>query len=187
MSHQRNVGLILVLAGGLLLVHQLGWVDLSGQNFIAILSIIIGIAFFRKALQRSDRQGVLGGTFFTLFGFAILFLDVSTGPFTRALLVGIIFVCLAAANLAYFIAAGWQRNLNLFMFFFFGAIGASVLLVYYNVFDVWQFEELVSTYWPVTLIVLGFMILIDTVVQKRKRIQEDQAEILAQRKEEEQV
>ena len=185
MNHQRIVGVILLIAGALLLAHQLEWFDLSGQNFIGILSLLIGLSFFKKALANPERQGVLGGTFFVLFGLAVLFMNVSTGPFKRALLVGIIFVCLAIANLAYFLATSWKRNINIFMFFFFGAIGGSVLAVYYNVIDVWQFEDLASTYWPIILIVLGAIILIDSLVQKNKRIKEDRLEMTRQEKEEE--
>ncbi|MHB2153025.1 hypothetical protein ACX8XN_01360 [Calditrichota bacterium GD2] len=183
MSHQRFVGIILILAGGMLLVHQLGWLDLDGSAFIGILSVLIGLSFLRKALLRPDHKGVLGGTFFTLFGLALLLFSSWHGPLGRALLVGALFVSLAAANLTYFFANGMQRTFNLFMFFFFGAIGGSILMVYFGVFDVWQFEEVVSTYWPLILVALGLAILVDSALQKKKRIQEDQMEPEGQEKE----
>ncbi len=174
MNQQRIVGFLLLFAGVILLIHQLGWVDLSGRHFIGALSILVGLSFYRKAMAHPQHQGVFGGTFFVTFGLALMFFDVTMGLYHRALLVGLLFSSLALANLSAFVFSNWQRNVNLFLFFFFGAIGGSILMVYFNVLDVWEFEAFASRYWPVIFIVLGFMILIDSVWQKRKRLASDE-------------
>ncbi len=176
MKNQRIIGGILILTGALILAHQLNWFDLSSHHIIGILSILIGLSFYRKASFNPERKGALGGTFFLIFGLALLFLNVPRGIYARALLVGLIFVSLAVANLVYFVVSNWKKNLNLFMFFFFMAIGIPILLVYYQVWDVWQFREIAETYWPIILIILGLIILFDSLWQKRKNFPEEKPE-----------
>jgi len=176
MNNQRATGIALLVAGFLLLAYQLDWFDLSGPSFLAVISLLIGLSLIRKAITNPDRRGALGGTFFLLFAIFLFLVDTSTlmRPIPRPLFIGGIFSCLAIANLVYFLVTRWQRNLNLFMFFFFGAIGGSILMVYYQIIDVWQFEEIASNYWPVLLIILGAIILIDSLVQKQKRLKKDE-------------
>ncbi len=176
MNNQRMTGILLLIAGFLLLAFQLDWFDFRGPTFVAFISLLIGVSMLKKATSHPERKGTLGGTFFVLFAIFLFLTDISTlvRPIPRPLLIGSIFSCLAIANLVYFLVTHWQRNLNLFMFFFFGAIGGSILMVYYQIIDVWQFEEIASTYWPVLLIILGAIILIDSMVQKQKRLKQDE-------------
>lgn len=174
MTSQRATGIALLIAGFLLLAFQLDWLSFEGPRFWGFISLLIGLAMIRKATTNPERRGALGGTFFVLFSIFLFIVDTSVRPLPRPLIVGTIFSCLAIANLVYFLVTRWKRNLNLFMFFFFGAIGTSILMVYYQIIDVWQFEEIASTYWPVILIILGAIILIDSLVQKQKLPKEDE-------------
>ncbi len=169
MNSQRWIGVILILIGGLMLLHQLDLFYLTGDRLIAIISLLVGVAMLRKSIDHPERKGLLGGSFFTLFALSLFIFDFSLRPFARPLFLGDLFIVLAVSNLIYFLFSGMSKSLNIFMFFFFGAIGGTMIAVYYDLIDVWELDEVVSTYWPVVLIVIGLLIIIDGMTSHRKK------------------
>ncbi len=168
MSSQRTTGIALIVFGAILLLHQLNIFLITLAHIFALVMVLIGASMLKKSMYAPQRKGLLGGTFFTLLGLAIILFNISSRPFERPLFLGVLFSILAISNLIYFAFSGFPRSVNVFSAIFFAAVGGSMLLIHYEIIDVWQFEEVVGTYWPVALILLGFFIILDNIIQKKR-------------------
>ncbi len=168
MSNQKSTGIALIVFGALLLLHQMDVFLITRAHLVALVMVLIGASMLKKSMDTTQHKGLLGGTFFTLFGLAIILFNLSFRPFERPLFLGVLFSILAVSNLIYFAFSGLPKSLNVFSAIFFAAVGGSMLLIHYNIIDIWQFEEVIGTYWPVALILLGFFIILDNILQKKR-------------------
>ncbi len=167
MNKQQKMGVILIVIGALLLLNQFQWVRLSGKNMIALFSVLLGMLMIKKAFSRPERKGLLGGSFFVIWGVLLFAFSYNAYPLGRTLFLGNLFLSIGFANLIYFIFSGNSKSINLFVFALFAGLGGSMVAAFYGKLNVWKLEEILATYWPVVLILFGAFILVDSYRNKR--------------------
>jgi len=172
MNKQQKTGLLLIIIGGLILLNQFQIFDLSAKNIVAVTSLLLGMLLLKKSLTSPERKGLLGGSFFLIWGIMLLFFNFNS-EMGRTLFFGQLFLSLGLANLIYFLFSGVTRATNFFVFVLFAAIGGTMIAAYYGLLDVWHLEEILDTYWPVILILLGIFILIDSYRNRNRELEEE--------------
>lgn len=157
MSTRYLPGILLILAGIILFLNEIDLLSLSKSDIFTYGFIVIGILLLVKGYGRSDKKGILAGTFFLSYGIvltlmhnAILVRDDEFGLAT-------LFLCIALGNLVYFIFLKGQGN-NLIWGAIFALIGAGFLLSYLEYFPTWYIQYLAETYWPLVLIAIGLLL-----------------------------
>lgn len=158
---------VLIVFGALLLLHQFDIFSLDKVNLLIVASFFLGIILLGKGYDHPQKNGILGGSFFILLGLIFLFMRIDILPIEDMLGAGLIFVALGLANLIYFLLTRTRvSNLNWAIIFFF--IGAPFLIVYYNYMPDWELVDYFRTYWPVLLIIIGALLLIESFVKRAK-------------------
>ncbi len=160
MRRQYTLAWSLILIGALLLLNQTGLFNLTRTNMVILISLLIGGLLINKGVGHPKNSGILGGTFFILFGLIILSMQIGFLPVNERVGYGLIFISLAVANFVYFIVSNRAMS-NLVFAIIFLVIGSPFLIVYYDLMPVWRISELFSTYWPLILILIGGAIIID--------------------------
>ncbi len=171
MNAQKRLGIVLIILGILILLDQLQVFSVSAKHFVAFSSVLLGGLLIKKALKRPKRGGLLAGSFFLIWGAFFFFLNCYACPKGRILFWGQFFLSLGLANLIYFLFSGVTKSLNLFAFVLYAAIGGTMLGAFYGKLDIWRLENLLNTYWPVILILLGLFILVDSYWNNRHNSQ----------------
>ncbi len=173
MNTQQRIGILFILVGVLFLLHETHLIVFSGPYALAILFVAIGVLLLQKAWKHPEKQGLLGGTFFVFFGLALFFVDASC----RGAFLGALFLALGGANLMNYFFSGRFKTSNLVLALVFLAIGGTMLAAVYNLFDVYEFRDIVETYWPIVLIIIGLGLVADSYRGRREsRNEEDGAE-----------
>jgi hypothetical protein len=128
----------------------------------------MGVIFFSRGLHQPKHKGILGGTFFLLLAITLLFMKIGVLPADDQLGVALIILDLAAANFIYYL---FQREhvSNIISGFIFLVIGAIIFIDYYNVLPLWLTVDLLQTYWPVILIVIGLILLSKATLNNKKK------------------
>jgi hypothetical protein len=159
-------GIILIVIGLLMLLDELDIMSLEWFDILFYGCIVIGIVKFNNGLNRTDKQGILGGTFFT--GFGILMLLISNRVLTTAdeFVFAVFFLALALANIVYIILGGYHW-FNLAWAVIFSAIGGLFLLSYYGDYSYWNLYDIISTYWPVAFILTGLNMLLRGIKKRQ--------------------
>lgn len=174
MNKQQRIGIILIIIGGLILLNQFQIFSLSGKNLMGITSILLGLLLLKKSFSSLKYKGLLGGSFFVIWGILLIVFTYSDQPLGHTLFFGNVFLSLGLASLIYFIFSGAGRSVHLFVFLLFASMGGTMIAAYYGKLDVWQLEDILDTYWPVILIVLGIFILVDSYWNHHKNLDEFQ-------------
>ena len=125
MNKQQKTGLLLIIIGGLILLNQFQIFDLSAKNIVAVTSLLLGMLLLKKSLTSPERKGLLGGSFFLIWGIMLLFFNFNS-EMGRTLFFGQLFLSLGLANLIYFLFSGVTRATNFFVFVLFAAIGGTI-------------------------------------------------------------
>ena len=172
MNNQQRIGIILIIIGGLILLNQFQILSLSGKNLVGITSVLLGLLMIKKSFVRPKYKGLLGGSFFVIWGILLLAFKYTDQPLAHTLFFGNLFLSLGLANLIYFIFSGAGKSIHLFIFLLFASMGGTMIAAYYGKLDVWQLEDILDTYWPVILILLGVFILVDSYRGRRKDLDE---------------
>lgn len=172
MAKQSVTAVILIAVGLLLFLEQIDVLYLSSADYLIYGAIIGGILWFINGVNRTDKKGVLAGTFFFTYGI-ILFLMrnyyfIRSDDFGFATL----FLSLAIANFTYFI---FKRNAsnNVIYGIIFGVLGGGLLMSYLDYYPYWRFLDHIETYWPVILIIFGLTMLYKGL-KKREEISANQ-------------
>ena len=92
---------VVLFSGVLLILYQTDLLDFSMSDMISYGFVLIGVVFFIKCINRSDRRGILGAVFFTLFGIAMILMREYTLPRDDEFGFAAFFVALAAGNFAF--------------------------------------------------------------------------------------
>jgi hypothetical protein len=152
-------GIVLIFIGVLLLLDEAAMVSLRWADFFSYGLILIGVTMLVNGLERPEKKGVLGGTFFLCFGIMLALMRnrilIRDDEFGAA----IFFLSLALANLVYFMVKGYRWS-NFTWAIIFAVVGGLVLISYYGYYPSWYIYELIESYWPVILILLGVTILL---------------------------
>jgi len=168
MDKRKIMAWALIIAGFALILMQLGIVMPSRSTIVILISAFIGVMFFLRGLRHEKHKGILGGTFFLLLAITLLFMRIGVFPSDDQLGVALIILDLAAANFIYYL---FQREYisNIISGFVFLVVGAIVFIDYYNVLPLWLTVDLIQTYWPVILIVIGLILLSKATLNNKKK------------------
>lgn len=160
MSEKTNLrkipilGVILIAIGLLLLMDQIGMMDLTFWNIITGFMILYGAVLVIRSFTAGDRSKVFWGTVLFLLGLYLM-LD-SMGLITPRypvfipavfLIIGFSFLMMYIYNLR-----DWHL---LIPTLFFIAIGFLIIGDELSLFQAWRFEYYLLNFWPVLLILFG--------------------------------
>jgi hypothetical protein len=176
MKKQYWPAIILISIGALLLLYQTDLIDFSTADVISYGFVLIGIVLLVNSLNRSDKKGLLGGVFFTVFGTTMILMREYILPRNDEFGFAAFFLSLALGNIAY-LPFKTDKSTNIVWGSIFGAIGGILLWVYYGYYPSWYIYEQMAIYWPVILIVLGLAMIIKAYLRKRDS---DKIEIVSQ-------
>lgn len=152
-------GIILILIGGLLFLDKLGFYSLRWSTTYPLILMLLGIIFFSWVWRRGDKGAVFPGTILFLLG---VFLFLRNNYLLPAYYlwefwpVFLIIVGLAFLVLFIFKPYDWGVLVPGGILLFFGTV-----LFLDNIYYLpWQTRELVGTFWPVILIIIGIGIIL---------------------------
>jgi len=152
-------GIVLIFIGLLLLLDEVEIIPLQRSDIFSYGFILVGLLMFVNGLQRPDKKGILGGTFFLSFGIILAMMRsrilIRDDEFGAA----VFFLSLALANLVYFMVKGYRWS-NFTWAIIFTALGGLILISYYGYYPSWYIYELIERYWPVILILVGITIVL---------------------------
>jgi len=177
MKKQYWPAILLIVIGTLLILYQTDLLDFSMSDMISYGFVLIGIVFFIKCINRSDRRGILGAVFFTLFGIAMILMREYTLPRDDEFGFAAFFVALAAGNFA-FLPFKKDKSTNLIWGIVFGVVGGLLLWAHYGYFPSWYIYEQITVYWPLILILIGTAMIVKAYI--RNRTKSDEVEVLSQ-------
>ena len=166
MKKQYWPAIMLILIGVLLLLYQTDLLDFSIVDLVSYGFVLIGVTFILKSINRSDRRGILGAVFFTLFGITMILMREHTLPRDDEFGFAAFFIALALGNFAY-LPFKKDKSTNLIWGIVFGAVGALLIWVYYGYYPSWYIYEQVWLYWPVILIILGTAMIVRAYIRRR--------------------
>lgn len=166
----KFIAWVLIIVGSVLLLNQLDLFYLNRANLIIMFSAAIGFILLKKGIDHPQRKGILGGTFFTGISLTLVAMKYSYFPMTDSFGLGIILMNLALANLVYFVLLP-QKTFNLIVGLIFAAIGSPFLLFHYEFLSRWELGNMISTYWPTLLILIGIGFLVDALIKRNRNNQ----------------
>ncbi len=169
MDRRKLAAWALILFGVILLGMQVNIIDPSRSTIVILLSAFLGIMLFTKGINHSKHKGILGGSFFLLISITLLLMNNNILPTDDQLGVAYILFDLAAANFIYYL---FQKEFlsNIISGFIFVLIGLVIIIDYYKVLPLWFAIDLLQTYWPVILIIIGIIILYRASLKNKKTI-----------------
>jgi hypothetical protein len=157
----------LIVIGVFLLLNQFDFPWFTRENVIIGGSLLLGGLLLWKGVTHPRRKGLLGGVFFSMLGLMLLFMKVEFLPIDDFLGIGIIMVSLAAGNLVYYLATRIKIS-NLIFAVLYLFLGAPFLMAHYDYWPDWEMMEFFRNFWPVTLIVFGAILLVDSIIKRAK-------------------
>lgn len=166
MKHQHWPAIILILIGILLLFYQTDLLNFSRADLISYGFVLLGALLLIKGLNRTDKRGILGGVFFSVFGIAMILMREQTLPRSDEIGFGTFFLALALGNFAR-LPFKHDKSTNLIWGIVFGAIGSLFLWAYYGYYPSWYIYDQITLYWPVILIIIGAAIIIKGYIRSR--------------------
>lgn len=170
MRKQYMPAIILIAIGALLLLYQMDLFYFSKSDFISYGMIIIGIIFLVNSFNRTDRKGIFGGVFFTVFGGSMLLMREYVFPRDDEIGFAAFFVALALANFAY-LPFKKEKSTNFVWGIIFGVIGGLLLWTYFGYYPSWYMYDMIETYWPLVLILIGSVMIYKAYARKRESAQ----------------
>ncbi len=166
MNKQYWPAILLILIGVLLILYQTDLLDFSIADVISYGFVLIGVIFLVNSRNRTDKRGILGGVFFTLFGITMILMREYILPRDDEFGFAAFFLALALGNFAY-LPFKKDKTTNLIWGIVFGALGGLLLWVYYGYYPSWYIYEQIEMYWPVILIVIGASMIIKAYAKRR--------------------
>ncbi len=167
MQKQYWPAIILITIGSILLLHQMDLLDFSKADFISYGFLLIGIILLVNGLSRTNKKGLLGGVFFSSFGLSMVLMRERFFPRDDEFGFAAFFLALALANFVY-MPFGKDKTNNLTWGIIFGVIGGFLLWTYFGYYPTWYIYDMIETYWPLILIVVGVSMIIKAYTKKRQ-------------------
>ncbi len=159
-------GIILIFIGLLMLLDEMDIMALEWFDILFYSFIVIGISKFSNGLNRTDKQGILGGTFFISFGIMMLLISNRLLVTADEFVFAVFFLSLALANLVYIILRGYHW-FNLAWAVIFSAVGGLFMLSYYGYYSHWHLYDIIATYWPVAFILIGLNLVLRGIKKRQ--------------------
>jgi len=161
---------VLIIIGALLLLNQLGLFEPSRPNVIMLVSFFFGVMLINKGLIHPRRNGILGGSFFILLALTLFLMKKGIFAIDDMLGTGLLLIDLGLANIIYFLFRTDKLS-NLTWGLIFLTAGTPFVIVYADLVPLWLLEDIISTYWPVILILFGLGLLGESLRRRRKTVQ----------------
>lgn len=147
-------GIILIAIGAVLLINKLTPYSIGWDEIYPLILIILGLLIFKTVLKKRDKGGVFFGTLLFLLGvyFLVKNYDIIPYEYVREVF-PIIMIILGLSFLTVFVFS--PKDLGpiipggILLF-----IGTVVLLQRLDLFYL-DLGEIISEYWPITLILIG--------------------------------
>jgi hypothetical protein len=159
MSRFPIIGIILVLIGVALLLHQMDIIDIGGWTLVWLALFTFGAANVIRSIVVNERHRIFFGTFCYLSGLLAMLVKfnvVHADPIVFFPAFLIIFG-LSFAMLFVFQPSDWHLLIPAFIFFGLGAALMLTELGYWYTHDV---IHSIGAYWPLLLIVVGVSMLL---------------------------
>lgn len=153
-SRVSLLGIFLVALGSLLLLKKFGVIDLHAREILWPSLSLLGLFLAGRGLAEGRRGKIFGGTL--LFLYSIFFLlrssggyDIPVGTIFPAtfIIFGIVFVMLFVNR-----TAEWYYLVPALLLLL---VGASMMLTEYGYWYGWEIRDLVKTWWPLALVLMG--------------------------------
>jgi hypothetical protein len=167
MKKQYWPAFLLILAGVLLLLYQMDLFYFSRADLFSYGLTFVGIILLANSFNRPNRKGIFGGVFFTSFGVSMIFMREYIFPRDDEFGFAAFFLALALANFAT-IPFKTEKTTNLVWGVIFGAVGGALLWASLGYVPTWYIYELLETYWPVILIMIGAGVIYKSYYRSRK-------------------
>ena len=147
-------GLILIIIGSILLLYKLDIFDFGWYQIYPVVMMGLGILFFTSIAGKNQKGAVFPGTILFLLGLFFFLRNYEIVPYDYVRHVGpVVLIIVGLAFFAVFLTkpSDWGALIPSAVLV---VIGSSLLLrkfhvIYWNVWDV------ITTYWPILLIVIG--------------------------------
>ena len=172
MKRSNLTAWLLILAGGFLLLNYFGLFLFDRAVIAIIISIFFTIVFINRATHSSDKKGMVGAGFFMLLAIILISMQFRLLPINDRLGAGLVLLSLGLSNLIYYLVTR-NKISNLIWAFIFIAIGIPFLIGFYDLVPLWIIEDYYVTYWPGLLIFIGLVVLIDSLLRRRKKVSDD--------------
>jgi hypothetical protein len=166
MRRQEWPAWFLIIAGVVLMLHQLGYFEISRANIFSYGFIIIGVLFAVKAFNRKNGQGIFGAVFFLSYGLILTFIRYQVFIRNDEFAVGTLFLSLALANFVLFLFYR-DRWLNFTWGVITGLVGGAILSIQMGYYPHWYIYNALEEYWPVALILIGLTIILKAFRERR--------------------
>ena len=150
--------ILLIVAGVLLILHQMDIFYFTWSDIITYGMIGLGLLLFIKGTAHPQKRGILGGTFFITYGAVLLAMRLDYLTRDDQFGFALLFLSIAFANLVYFIFQPQHKG-NLIVMVIFALIGTAGIFDYFNIYSGWYMIFDFVRFWPVLLIVLGISII----------------------------
>jgi len=158
MVRQYYAAIILIVVGIVLFLEQFDLIYLTKADYIIYGSIFGGLLLLINGISRTDKKGVLGGSFFLSYGIILLLMNNNYFIRDDEFGVATFFLSLSLANFVYFLFKR-DRITNIVFGLIFGVLGGAFLVAYYDYYPSWYIAEQIEQYWPVALILLGLAVI----------------------------
>ncbi|MFZ0389659.1 MAG: hypothetical protein WAN36_04295 [Calditrichia bacterium] len=160
-------GLILVIAGILLLLDNLNF-SFSYWEFIRGIGILlIGLLFFSRGLSRPGKSGLFLGAFLSFLGIYLLLQWLNIFSTDSGLtVIAVTFALGLSFYMLFFIKRrdwGYLLTGNVFLL-----LGILFLMYYLKYIPSRLFIQLVDVYWPLLIILAGLAVVIHAIGRKRQ-------------------
>jgi|GEM_PF-138821 len=161
-------GILLVLAGILLLLHNLHIYRLSWSTFYPLALLFLGLWFFAKAALEKNAGLVFSGSLLFLFGTFFFLRNVLDLWWTDELLFWPVFLIIPGLSfliMYLFRPREWGILVTAVILLFLGGMALGKNLGWYYEYPIFAWGR---KYWPVLLIVLGIYLVVQGAVYSTK-------------------
>ncbi len=172
-THKHSIwpGLILIIIGGLLLVHKLIPYSFGWYEMYPLILIGLGILLFVSILGKRDRGAIFPGTILFLLGLFFLLRNYDIIPYYYIREIWPVFlIILGLAFVAVFFTkpSDWGLLIPAGIFLLLGI----VLLLRKLHIIYWDIWDIVSDYWPIILIIIGGGIILGSLKRQHRYIEQ---------------
>ena len=152
--------LLLIFTGIYLILANFDILYFTTRDLITYGAIILGIILFVNGLSHPQKKGILGGTFFFVFGIILTLMRNHILSRNDTFGFAMFFLSLAVANWVYFLFRK-ERTGNFISGIVFGLIGSGLYLSYTGVLPTWLLMDWSFRLWPIILILIGLAMVIN--------------------------
>ncbi|MBN1154656.1 hypothetical protein JXB12_07010 [candidate division KSB1 bacterium] len=165
-SHRSVVpGAVLILVGILLLIHELDFIPVRWSQFFPVILVLIGLLLFIWGIRGRIGGGLFWGIVFLGAGIFYVIRNYELIPYHSmpttwpifSIILGIAFLSLFILN-----RNDWGVLIPAIVLLL---IGLNYFLDYFNY---WRLQEILHTYWPLSLVLAGVFVIVVSLNRKKE-------------------